>query len=265
MNYWSDLRSRQVIPPGYLTIAEAFEIIGRHRFGPNGSWSGLEAKYERSSMNPNPTPDPLLDRRLSVFWTMQRLGMSSSIKRGLGYCFLNDTGGVKELDTSHWNCGFDVACDRFDRAALCVHPLYTMHRPSPWKGGEAYFEYFTQPIFVPEAGLQAVLDIIPADNSEQVDGQTDLAQHVISGFFARRSRRGSDTTAPEMDQLSESSDDEMRDREVQRVADFLDAKGFPKRELRASLIAGEWNRDHGAPPSVQIVYAKMKGGGRLEE
>lgn len=103
------------------------------------------------------------ERRNKVFWIMYRLGMSGQI----GYCYIRSDGSPSELDKSQWNCSFDVACDRFEHAALnAIHP---MHRPEPWNDGRTYFPYFTGELLVQELNVVEALPKIPKASAPKVE------------------------------------------------------------------------------------------------
>ncbi|WP_267386181.1 hypothetical protein [Sphingomonas sp. GC_Shp_3] len=167
-------------------VAQVLDLLGHpgalHLTITNAQWVTATDRWRRWET----ARSPIVQRRDAIFYIMHRLGMSPSKDKGLGYCFTLSTGDVRELDTRHWNCSFDVACDRFERAALCGKAEYKMHRPDPWRGGRDYFEHFVMPIFVDQANLAAVISHIPVfDGDHALAVAQEPSLHVVEKFLAR--------------------------------------------------------------------------------
>lgn len=75
MTYWNEITfATTIVPPGYLRIPDAFEIIGRHFFSAVGTWTGEESKFDERIVHLPPCEavygsdgDRIIDKRLYNF------------------------------------------------------------------------------------------------------------------------------------------------------------------------------------------------------
>lgn len=190
MEKWKNYRHHHRVPPGYKSVPEVFEILGRvifdaTRWGEGWEqWTSTEAN-EIDALSPKEA-----GRHNDVIEWMHRLAASGLLR----FYMLTSGGRPLIVDRSRWNCSTQVAKDRFYACALNSMGDYMMSRPTDGLDLAVYAGRFDIPIFADDASvMQSAQGIRVEDHRPGRSAGDDIAVHIADRFMDRFKRQISAT------------------------------------------------------------------------
>jgi hypothetical protein len=112
MKYWEGIRERAFIPPGYLTLPEVFNILGRTIFHPE-QWPTMQRWSGKEDGDPSVLTADEHARKLVVYELMHRHAAANILQ----FCAVFE-GKPLLVEPVHWLCDKQAAYKRFEYAAI---------------------------------------------------------------------------------------------------------------------------------------------------
>lgn len=133
-------------------------------------------------------------RRIETFKILQRLASGGHLR----FEMRDDQDGIMRPVAAHiWNCRFEIALPRFERAALSSNITYAMALPPSGSALEEFWETFTIDLFVHESNIAEVLANIYYQPFTETDDKNDITKLRASELLALAERKAAPTQTPQ--------------------------------------------------------------------
>ena len=179
---WKNYRWHHQVPPGFKSVPEVFEILGRVIFDAERWADGWEQWTSTEGRHPDSLPSAEARRHNDVIDWMHRLAAAGLLK----FHMQTPSGRPLVVDPSRWNCPAEVAKDRFYACAMNSMEGYKMLRPTNELELADYAKRFDIPIFADDASLmRAAQGIRVEPHRPGRSHETDITVHIADSFMDR--------------------------------------------------------------------------------